>query len=151
LIITLGLVEAWFDKKVGRYLNITPYNSFDQDDRYELRITSFLDNLEALQKFDSFIRKITPDLKIIVTVSPVPLSATFSGQDVLIANTYSKSVLRSVAQAWSDSSEYIDYFPSYELVTLADPDSAWQVDRRHVKREHVSMITDFFIKSYCVG
>lgn len=34
---------------------------------------------------------------MVLTVSPVPLTATFTDKDVVTANMYSKSVLRTVA------------------------------------------------------
>jgi len=40
-----------------------------------------------------------PDLKIVVTVSPVALERTFSDRDVILANMISKSTLRSAAGA----------------------------------------------------
>jgi hypothetical protein len=53
----------------------------------------------------------------LLTVSPVPLTASASADHVVAATTYSKSVLRAVAgevrKAWDD----VDYFPSYELIT----------------------------------
>jgi hypothetical protein len=52
------------------------------------------------------------------TVSPVPLYLTFSGEDIIVANTYSKSVLRAACDAVENSREHVDYFPSY--VTLLD-------------------------------
>ena len=41
------------------------------------------------------------EIKIFISVSPVPLAATFSGKDIISANNYSKSVLRCVAEAIS--------------------------------------------------
>src|SRR5277367_4594756 len=37
------------------------------------------------------------DQKVILTVSPVPFTRTFSGSDAVVANCYSKSVLRTAA------------------------------------------------------
>ena len=37
----------------------------------------------------------TPKLRILLTVSPVPLTATAGDDHVLLATTYSKSVLRA--------------------------------------------------------
>jgi hypothetical protein len=65
----------------------------------------------------SGIRKVNPQIKIILTVSPVPLTATASGRHVLVATTYSKSVLRAVAGQLADNNDHIDYFPSYEIIT----------------------------------
>jgi hypothetical protein len=95
-------------------------------------------------RFCDFLKERVPQLKIVLTVSPVPLHDTFSGIDILTANSYSKATLRAVAQDVADEHEYIDYFPSYELVTLANPDSAWYPDRRHVQREFVAKIMERF-------
>lgn len=71
------------------------------------------------------------------TVSPVPLYLTFSGEDIIVANTYSKSVLRAVCNAVENSRKRVDYFPSYEAVTLSTR-FILEKDRRYVK--------NFFIK-----
>jgi hypothetical protein len=47
----------------------------------------------------------------------VPLTATASGQHVLSATSYSKSVLRAVAGQILADFRHVDYFPSYEIVT----------------------------------
>ena len=54
---------------------------------------------------------------ILLTVSPVPLTATASGSHVLVSSTYSKSVLRAVAGDLCSECKHIDYFPSYEIIT----------------------------------
>ena len=61
------------------------------------------------------MRAINPRLRILLTVSPVPLTATMSGQHVLVASMHSKSILRAVAGQLSAEHAGIDYFPSYEL------------------------------------
>ena len=52
-----------------------------------------------------------------MTVSPVPLAATATDKNVLVATSYSKSVLRAVAGSLSDEFAEIDYFPSYEIIS----------------------------------
>ena len=149
LIVTLGLVEAWYDKLTETYLNTSPYHLLARHgDRFELRVTGYEDNKRALQDLIALIRANKPDAKILLTVSPVPFSDTFSGQDVVIANTYSKSVLRAVAQALSEQHAFVDYFPSYEMVMLSDPASAWLADHRHVRRDHVNFIVTQFVENY---
>lgn len=88
------------------------------------------------------------DLQIVVTVSPIPLMATFTDSDIVIANTYSKSTLRTVAQEWSDAHSNIHYFPSYEIVMNSNRSVAWADDLRHASGNIVQFIMDFFIKSY---
>ena len=147
LIITLGLVEAWYDRKLGSYLNVFPAGAMQADpDRYELRITGYAENLAALDSFWVFLREATRrPIRMIVTVSPIPFNATFSGHDVVEANTYSKAVLRAVAQDFADAHDDVMYFPSYEMVTLSDPDAVWTPDMRHVRPEFVRRIMDYFV------
>jgi hypothetical protein len=148
ILLTLGLVETWYDKETGQYLNIPPWGHF-LGSRFELRVTGYKENRMALDAFVNFVRRhIRADLKIIVTVSPVPLSHTFSGKDVVLANTYSKAVLCAVAQDIADAGASIDYFPSYEMVTNADPATAWYPDHRHVRREFVEKVVDLFWRKY---
>jgi hypothetical protein len=89
-----------------------------------------------------------PDLHILLTVSPVPLLATFTGRDVVIANTFSKSVLRTVAEEWAADKVNVNYFPSYEIVCNSQRDVAWQDDLRHVKAEAVNSIMDQLKRCY---
>jgi hypothetical protein len=56
-------------------------------------------------------------LRCIVTVSPVPLTATASGRHVLPASAESKAILRAVAGELAGTHDDIDYFPSYEIIT----------------------------------
>ncbi|WP_439493698.1 GSCFA domain-containing protein [Bosea sp. (in: a-proteobacteria)] len=148
IFLTLGLVEAWYDKTTNSYTNIPPWGHF-LGSRFELRVTDYSENRQAIEDFISLVRsKIAPDLKIVLTVSPVPLSDTFSGQDIVVANAYSKSVLRCVAQDIAERDQNCDYFPSYEMVTTANPRDAWYPDFRHVKREFVDQIIDVFLKEY---
>lgn len=147
LIITLGLVEAWFDREVGRYLNIAPVGLLSKfPDRFELRVTGYHENFEALSSFWTYLKaKAAHPLKLVVTVSPVPFAATFSGHDVVVANTYSKSVLRAVAQDFVAQNPDAIYFPSYEMVAFSNPEVVWTADKRHVQQDHVDRIMQFFV------
>src|SRR3546814_2622300 len=49
--------------------------------------------------------------------SPVPLIATYEPEHVLCATTYSKSVLRVAATMLARGREWVDYYPSYEIIT----------------------------------
>jgi len=59
-------------------------------------------------------------MQIVVTVSPVPLMATLSGEDVVVANTYSKSLLRTVVQESAEAHKNVHHFPGYEIVQNSD-------------------------------
>ena len=58
---------------------------------------SFDDVCEYLNKIINIINKKNKK-KIIFTVSPIPLNFTFTDQDIVIANRYSKSILRSAVE-----------------------------------------------------
>jgi len=53
--------------------------------------------------------------KIIFTLSPIPMAFTFSENDVVVANRYSKSLLRSSIENFIDNKN-VFYFPSFEIV-----------------------------------
>jgi hypothetical protein len=64
-----------------------------------------------------YIRVPKKKFNIILTVSPVPLTATITNKHVLDATIYSKSVLRAVAGQLEKENCNIDYFPSYEIIS----------------------------------
>jgi len=70
-----------------------------------------------MQLFVEKLLGVNPRAKMILTVSPVPLIATYEDRHVLVSNTYSKSVLRVAAEEISKRNPMCDYFPSYEIIT----------------------------------
>ena len=154
VIITLGLAEVWRDKIADVFLNHTPIPEARRShpDRYEFHITNFAQNLSNLERVHTLLSRFGhPDVQIVVTVSPVPLMATFSGEDVVIANTYSKSVLRTAAQEWAAAHKNVHYFPSYEIVQNSDRLVTWEEDLRHVKGEVTRHIMRLFLRHYLAG
>jgi GSCFA family. len=87
--------------------------------------------------------------KTILTVSPVPLTATASGQHVLASTVYSKSVLRAVAGQLYAGQEEIDYFPSFEIVTNPRLHStAFSENLRSVREETVESVMKHFFAEH---
>jgi GSCFA family protein len=151
VIITLGLVEVWRDLEADVYLNSTPVPRLlqTQADRYEFHLTSFAENWTNLEAIHALLsRRGHPDLRIVVTVSPVPLMTTFSTLDVVVANTYAKSLLRALAQEWTAAHDNVDYFPSYEIVQNSDRAAVWEADLRHVKGAGAEHIMELFLRNY---
>jgi hypothetical protein len=139
-IITLGLVEAWFDTQTGIYLNrdLPRPISTANPGRFELHILSYEELYAATRSMiELIIRFGHPEARIVLTVSPVPLLATFSGMDVITANMYSKSSLRTVAEHVVRQFDQVDYFPSFESVMLSDRSLAWKEDLGHVTEDLV--------------
>lgn len=150
VVLTLGLIEDWYDRKTGTYMNGPPplRTALRIPDRFEFRVLTYDENLAAVQRIVSMMRAMNGGLKIVLTVSPVPLARTFTDRDVISANMFSKSMLRTIAQTIADQESFVDYFPSYEMVTLSDPNRAWQDDGRHVRDGKVGEVMTLFFESY---
>jgi hypothetical protein len=151
VVLTLGLAEIWRDVKANVFVNRTPIPSlFKTDpDRYEFQLSSFAENWANLETIHALLSQYGhPDIHIIVTVSPVPLMNTFSTMDIVVANTWAKSLLRAVAHEWAAAHSNVDYFPSYEIVQHSDRAEAWETDLRHVTGAAVQHIMDLFVRNY---
>ncbi len=120
-VFTLGLTEAWAERETGLVYPSLPGLLGGKHDpaRHEFVNFSFAEVHADLTEAIALMRRWAPRLKILLTVSPVPLTATASGHHVLRATTYSKAVLRSVAEEVSALDDGIDYMPSYEIITGA--------------------------------
>ena len=112
-----------------------------------MTFSEIYDDLKAsLEK----IRSINPEMKIILTVSPVPLAATMSNHHIVIANTYSKSVLRAVAGQLSTELDYVDYFGSYEILTSCYRNHLyWEGDMRSLSDIGLDAVFKSFYKYFC--
>src|SRR6266496_1370371 len=151
VVVTLGLAEVWRDVQADVYLNCTPIPSLfkTQPGRYEFHLTSFAQNWANLEAIYALLSQYGhPDVRIVVTVSPVPLMNTFSTMDIVVANTWAKSLLRAVAQEWAIAHANVDYFPSYEIVQNSDRAAVWEDDLRHVRGKGAQHIMELFLRNY---
>lgn len=151
MIITLGLVEVWFDKQTGCYLNATPRPGLVRanPDRFRLHVLSFEEIQHYLKAALDIARRYGhPELQVLLTVSPVPLTATHRNQDVIVANCYSKSVLRAVAETMCASYDFCHYYPSYESVTLSARHLAWDDDLEHPTKQIVALNVDRMVTAF---
>jgi hypothetical protein len=117
-VFTLGLTESWFSADSGLEYPMCPGTAagiFDQS-KHVFENQKFAKILENLETAIKQMRLINAKLKFILTISPVPLTATKSDKHVLVATMQSKSILRAVASQLSDEIDYVDYFPSYEII-----------------------------------
>ncbi|WP_439526884.1 GSCFA domain-containing protein [Roseovarius mucosus] len=149
LVFTLGLTEAWRVRDCGTILPVAPGVIAGQMDstRHEFvnfRYTDVLADLSALHEEILSLRN-GRAFRMLLTVSPVPLTATASQSHVLSASTYSKSVLRAVAGDFCADHPFADYFPSFELVNNPAAKSAHFEDNlRSVKPDAVAMVMSCF-------
>ncbi len=154
VIVTLGLAEAWFDEETKLYLNVAPPQAVVRrhPGRFQLHVLSHDDMLAALERVHDLLReKGHPETRMLLTVSPVPFKATFSGGDVISANSYSKSVQRAACEAFIHGREGVDYFPSYEIVAMSPRDVAYEADNLHVAPAMVRHIMAEVLGAYAPG
>ena len=148
--ITLGLIEVWTDELTGLPLNGTPPPQILKQfpERFTVRTLTTSEIEEDVRKIVEKLNAVTPAKSIFLTVSPVPLMRTFTGNDIIVANTTSKTRLRAVASEIVEAYDNVAYFPSYEIVMNSKRESAWESDMRHVKGEMTQFIMRTFIEKY---
>ena len=118
-VFTLGLTECWLSNVDGAAFPIAPGVAGGEFDEKKYRFENFsvYEVVSDLQSFLDGLRRVNPTARLILTVSPVPLVATYEDQHVLVSTTYSKSVLRVAAEMIRRQNEGVVYFPSYEVIT----------------------------------
>jgi len=143
-VFTLGLTEAWISKETGRTFPVCPGIYTSEVDSKFVNY-NFQTILSDLNKCIDKINSINPDLQVILTVSPVPLTATYTDQHVLEATTYSKSVLRTVCGEIISNYSHVHYFPSYEIVVNPYRNGcAFEDNKRAVKQDVVDVVMATF-------
>jgi hypothetical protein len=142
-ILTLGLTEAWRFAHSGDFTSIAPAHIDPALVRpHELTVAENVSELERL--YEVYARH-RPGIKLVISVSPVPLNKTFSQRShVVAANALSKATLRVAAEEFCrNHPRDVFYFPSYEVVTSGTR-NAWEADMRHVSAEAVSRVMTLF-------
>jgi len=151
LIFTLGLTEAWRSKTDGAIYPVAPGvsgGSFDPS-IHEFINFSILDVLSDLRNLIDQIRSLNKNLKILLTVSPVPLIATYENRHILTSTVASKSILRVAADMMEREFQDVIYFPSYEIITSqASSGRYYADDLREVKQVGVDHVMRMFSKHF---
>jgi len=67
----------------------------------------------------------------------------------MVANTYSKALLRTVAEEVTSIYDFVDYLPTYESITMShDPTLVWEEDGIHVRNEAVQFNLARMVEAY---
>jgi hypothetical protein len=116
-------------------------------------MTDYATNVRALREILELLQRFGPaSLRIIVTVSPVPMSETFSGRDVIVANAYSKATLRAAADDAVRDFERVDYYPSFEAITVSNRGLTYNAgDDLHVLDSAVQQVSRNFLEAYGIA
>ena len=160
LILTLGLTEIWEDGKDGAVICIPsgPYVKEGGDmGRYRFRVSRYDENLENLERIHHLMAGNNPGCRLLITVSPVHLWATFrKDADVISASCNSKSTLRAVADEFVSRHDNVFYFPAFEMATIYRPMTHQSLfadgkENFHVNAATVKFIMGQFFRFYAGG
>lgn len=151
-VFTFGLTEAWVSKEDGMVFPLAPGvagGSFDPE-RHAFHNFTVQEVVEDFETFVQGMRQANPNVKILMTVSPVPLIATArEDESVISATSYSKSVLRVAAEELRTRIEDCYYFPSYEVITGNFSRGAYYgPDLREIEDAGVTHAMSLFMKHY---
>jgi tetratricopeptide (TPR) repeat protein len=148
VVITLGLIETWVDLKNNLYaLQLPDRELTSPSGRFRFERLTFAQCHDFLCRALDLLDAAGPK-KHLLTTSPVVLGRTFTRDDIIVANMYSKSVLRAVAGQVSIERENVDYFPSFESVVLTKQNYVWLDDLTHVSESFVRRIVDRVAVAY---
>jgi hypothetical protein len=159
LVITLGLTEVWADNVDNSVICLPsgPYVTEGGDmSRYRFEVTRYSKNLKNLERIRDIMAVHNPGCRIIVTVSPVHLWATFRENcDVISASCASKSTLRAVADEFCEKFPNVTYFPAFEMATIYKPllgESVFTEGREnfHVNQPTIDFIMRHFFEMLCI-
>jgi tetratricopeptide (TPR) repeat protein len=145
-ILTLGVAAAFFDRTTGAFVLPRPsaLNSRALAEKYQFRTASVQENVDNVRYLIDFVRSVAPGIRIVVTVSPVPILASFEHESAVQADCLSKSTMRLVAHEVVNNSgiQNILYWPSFEVFRwggsnasnfyAADDGAAWHVSEAKV-------------------
>jgi tetratricopeptide (TPR) repeat protein len=156
-ILTLGVAAAFFDRTTGEFVLPRPsaLNSRALAEKYRFRTATVRENVDNVLHLIAFVRSINPRIRIVVTVSPVPLLASFEFESAVQADCLSKCTMRLVAHEVVANSGIADilYWPSFEVFRwvasnasdyyAADDGAAW-----HVSEDKVAGTVRAFVEMF---
>jgi hypothetical protein len=151
-IITLGLSEVWYDEPTGGvFWRAVPRRHYDPA-RHKFRVCSFAETKAQLERMYGLIRKHVPQAKVLFTLSPIPLAATFRPMAALVASSASKAILRAALDEFQREHEdelnkRLFYFPAYEIVNELFYEKFF--DGRHPTPEILGVVLKLFEATYC--
>lgn len=150
-IFTLGLTEAWRNRELGYTYPVCPgtvRGRYDENQHVFINYT-FAEVHQDLTALIQALRQVNPHIKFIFTVSPVPLVASHEAGNVLVASSYSKSVLRAVCGEIARQYDFVDYFPAYEIISsVASRGQYLESDLRNVKETGIEHVMSCFFSTY---
>jgi len=156
IIYSLGVAPCFFDRETGDFTLTLGENLHASliVSQLKFRTTSVQENVDNLKRMIQLLRDLNPTAAVMLTVSPVPLKATFERSSPIVADCISKSILRVVAHEIMELGlKDVHYWPSYEMVKWigCHTGPVFGLDDEsplHVNDEVVKRIIDSFLEIY---
>ncbi|MBD2761401.1 GSCFA domain-containing protein [Kocuria sp. cx-116] len=147
-VFTLGLTEGWEHKRSGTVYPTAPgtiAGTWDPD-AVGFHNFTFPEIVSDMERVFELVKNVNPEVMFLLTVSPVALAATGTDNNVMVANSYSKSTLRAVAGYLSETYSFVHYFPSYDLITGTNSGVAlYENNQRSVRADTVDIVMKKFM------
>lgn len=156
-VLTLGVAPCVFDGSTGAFAFPSPA------DRRRVggpgaplvfRMTTLDENVANVLAIVALLRRRRPGMHVFLTVSPVPLKASYSARPAILDDCASKSLLRTTCDVvMGRGLEDVRYWPSFEIVRWLGahlPRPVFGSDdgfSRHVDRDMVALIVRVFAET----
>jgi hypothetical protein len=156
VVVTFGLGEVWKDIETDNvFWRGVPADSYDEQ-KHKCVTTTVQENVDNMVRIAELIKQHAGrDKKIIFTLSPVPLNATFTKQPTMLGDCVSKSILRVALDQFFRETQLSDvyYWPSFEMVRWVGahtdiPTLFEDNTTRHVNNDIVKIIIDNFVEKF---
>jgi hypothetical protein len=152
-VFTFGLAEVWKDAETGKtFWRGVPEAIFDAK-RHVFELSTVAENAANIRAIIDLVRTVNQQAPIVLTLSPVPLQATFRDISCVTADCVSKAVLRvALDEVMRGKLPAVYYWPSFELVRSIGAVLPWSAygdpDARHANRFLVQSILDAFVDAF---
>lgn len=145
---TLGITELWRNKQdCAAYFQMPLPEVFDPA-KHEFYNLTYEESRDFMHYAITTLRKHNPHVKILISVSPVPIRITFREHlGPYVATQHTKSVLHALAVALTEQYDEMYYVPGYEI-TRMNPAAYYQHDGRHVNDLCINTVMGVFQKMY---
>ena len=153
-VFTLGLTECWENTALDICYPVCPavVEGAYRPEAHRFVNLGYDECLRDLRRSIELLHDANPKLRVLLTVSPVMLIATFEPRGALQSSVASKAILRAAADRCVRDYDFVDYFPSFEIVTGPQARGRfYQPDLRDVTPEGVELVMNVFFRQRCGG
>jgi hypothetical protein len=152
VVLTVGVAPAFFFRN-GEYALLSGAREIVRNrDQIAWRMTTVAENRDNLAEAIALIREMNRSVTIFLTLSPVPLSTSFSPAGVVYEDLLSKATLRvAIAEVMQAGIERVHYWPSFEAVKWLASHAEWAGfggDDR-ITRHPSRWLVDVIIEAFC--